>query len=440
MQKGKSAYCRSLMAHDIPTGSLFNDHGLQSWLNEFDLSITVERIQAKQICNVGHLLGYHAMTCNMENLADAIQMQDGMQNISVEIRSEFIKLSNNRNAPRTDKKVIQVYTAWDSASRAQRALVEIYSSQAAGAYPLGVQARFIPNVGDTRFIKTPKSLLAYTNSLKKHLKFMNSTETSPCYTIIEIDHFNPRVGMTLREAIMHIFSAQKPDCTLFVAVDTNYNGAYVQFAYRQELSGEAAIMISGLPLFLEAHLGHRLVWDWFTSDAREATANYRWDMNLGLVPIKKDAITNIKLHKWEHLDDLDEDEEFEEEVAILQPFGLLLEATGSNAYSDGHTITTDVVADASVAGSDITSVSHTSIDDENSVVSRDKPVPSIDSTATATTPSTITKPPDNDIALLQLMGDPEFVAKFQVLFLLQANKEAAQAAMAAPGTERNDDK
>jgi hypothetical protein len=78
---------------------------------------------------------------------------------------------------------------------------------------LCVQARFIPNVGDTRFIKTPKSLLVYTNSLKKHLKFMNSTETSPCYTIIEIDHFNPQVGMTLREAIMHIFSAKKPDCT-----------------------------------------------------------------------------------------------------------------------------------------------------------------------------------------------------------------------------------
>jgi hypothetical protein len=421
MQKGRSAYCRALMAHDLPVLTLFHDHGLQSWLEEFDLAIAVERIQAKRICNVGHLLGYHATTANLENLAEAIQMQPVMQAISVEVRSEFVRFGSARTSQRTDTKILQIYTAWDSAARARRALVEIYSSRAGGAYPLGVQARFIPNVGDTRFIKTSASLLAYTNSLKKHIKFMNSIETSACHTIIEIDHFNPQVNMTLREAIMHIFSSKKPDCTLFVAVDTSYNGDHVQFAYRQELQREAAIMISGLPLFLDLHLGHRSVWNWFTSDAREATANFRWDMDLGLVPIKKDAHTNIKLHKWEHLDD--DDEEFEDTDVILHPFCLLLDDVGTNAYNDNHTIVTENVIDlARDDNSEVLSVTDTATQDDTATA----PLKSVDPTEVSTNPSTLTKTSDKDALLAEMASDPDMIAKFEAL-LLQRNHKAARS-------------
>jgi hypothetical protein len=71
---------------------------------EYDMSIVVERIQAQKICNVGHLLGYHAKATNMENLASAIQMQPGMQNIAVEVRAEFIKFGTSKQPLALTKK------------------------------------------------------------------------------------------------------------------------------------------------------------------------------------------------------------------------------------------------------------------------------------------------------------------------------------------------
>jgi hypothetical protein len=68
-------------------------------------------------------------------------------------------------------------------------------------------------------------------------------------------------------------------------------------------------MISALPLFLQASLGHRSVWDWFTCEAQVDTANYKWDIDQGLIPVHNDAVANTKLHKWEQLDDLDNDDD-----------------------------------------------------------------------------------------------------------------------------------
>ena len=170
---------------------------------------------------------------------------------------------------RTKTKIVQVYVASDSAGRARRALTEIYSSQSKGRYPLGVTARFIPNVNDLRFVHPPQVSMAYMNSLKKHIEFMKNTTTFSSENIIELDAVIDRFKMSLRQAIMHIFSASKPNWNLFVAVDTSYYGNCVNFTFREELQEEAMNMISALPLFLEAYLGHSDVWKWFTRRARE---------------------------------------------------------------------------------------------------------------------------------------------------------------------------
>jgi hypothetical protein len=97
-------------------------------------------------------------------------------------------------------------------------------------------------------------MLAHTKSLKKQIKFMESTSFTPCYTIIELDHRIDEVDMMLRQAIMSIFASD--DRSLFVAVDTSFYGDCVNFAYRNELEAEAVTMISALPLFLFASLSH----------------------------------------------------------------------------------------------------------------------------------------------------------------------------------------
>jgi hypothetical protein len=293
-------------------------------------------------------------------------------------------------------------------------------------------------------------MLSYTNSLKKHVKFMNETETSPSHNIIEIDHYNQRLGMTLREAmreaIMHIFSATKPECTLFVAVDTSYYGDYVQFAFRRELKTEAEIMISALPLFLQASLGHRSVWDWFTREARVDTANYKWDIDQGLIPVNNDAVANTKLHKWEQLDDLDDDDDDDDQPdTVLQPFRLLLEETGRNVYNDEGTLVTVNYIDgvrvespaASIASNAPQAAPSDAIvihDDDDNEDDDDVPMEfgSPVSTETSTTPSTITKTSDRDALLAEMANDPEMIEKFQALMMKKP--KAAQAAKTAPGT------
>lgn len=439
MQKGKSAYCRSLLSHDTPADQLFQDHGLQSWLEGLDLSLVVDRIQAKRIGNAGHLLGFHALAANTENLADAIQNQMAMRNISVEVRSEFVRFGTKKTASqRTNTKILQVYTAWDSTSRARRALVEIYSSKAKGLYPLGVQSRFIPNVNDTRFIRTPASLLAHTNSLKKHVKFMNNTGMQQCHTIIELDHYNTDVDMTLRQAIMHIFSPSMPNCTLFLAVDTSFYGDCVNFAYREELENEAINMITALPLFLFASLGRRSVWDWFTSDARHEASYYRWDMDHGIIPVDDMDVTNTKLASWEQLDDVDDDDDGRTE-SIIQPFRLLLDQSGDNAFNDNGTIRTQVYRDRPSADNDQDSTSTAGFE----IVSHDDDysqanLHSIDSTETSTTPSTLTRTPDKDALLEEMAEDPEMIAKFEAMMIKRQSLKAAQVAKdATTGTGGN---
>jgi hypothetical protein len=445
MQKGCSSY-RALISHDLPMDTLFNDGGLQNWLSDQDLAINIERIQAQKITNVGHLLGYHALAANAKNLADAIQMQPAMQGIAVEVRSEFVRFVNKKTTgQRITAKVLQLYTLWDSASRARRALIQIYSSRANGLYPLGVQARFIPNVHDVRFIRNAQSMLAHTNSLKKQIKFMESTSFTPCYTIIELDHRIEEVDMTLRQAIMSIFASD--DRTLFVAVDTSFYGDCVNFAYCNELESEAVTMISALPLFLFASLGQRCIWEWFTSGARHEASYYTYDMDRGIIPKDDSGITDTKLTNWEQLDDDDDDDDdFNDDddpdsaAVVIQPFRLLLGHTGDNAYDDHHTIKTAVFQTAQ------TSVDLVSDEEDTGPFStpqgKQVSVASVDITDTSTTPSTLTKTSEEDILLekiaARMTSDPDMIAKFQAM-MFKLTPEAAQAAnTTAPGTKNKD--
>lgn len=438
-QKGKSPFCRILLSHDKDSEFIFNDSSLQSWLYENNLMVTIERIQARRIAKAGHLLGYHATACNTNNLAEAIEMQAVMQGIAVEIRPEFVNF-DPRNRPgnqRTNVKILQVYVAWDKSAKARRALIEIYSSHANGLFPLGVQARFIPDVTDTRFIRTGDSVLAYTNSLKKHVKFMKGTKTHQSYNIIELDHVIDNVGMTLREATMHIFSASHPNWNLFVAVDTSFFGDCVNFAFREELEEEAMNMISALPLFLEASLGHQSVWNWFTRDARDEAAFYTWDMDLGIVPNEELDATNTRLFNWEQLDDIDDDDTHSQGV-VLQPFRLVMDRVGDNAYNDGGTLVTNRYADRRArAQEDSDSEMDTDGDDDASSGAEPSGVVDLTgsegtegnasdtaaSTETSTnqTTSTLTQTPDRMDLLRQWAEDPTMLEVMRQMVLQEAS-------------------
>ena len=422
LSRFQNPYCRVYVTHDQVATFLFDDNELQQWLEDTQLSLDIERVQARRVCCAGHLLGYHTSVANSNNLADAIEMQPLMRDISVEIRAEYIKLDAKKGnkgkasakpdkdgKERTNVKIVRIYVSYDKAARARRSLIEIYSSKANGLFPLGVMARFIPDTTDTRFIRTPSAVLAHRNSLLKHIKFMQSTKVASTQNIIELDHRNPRLRMTLRQAIMHIFSPTQRNSNLFVAVDLSYYGDSVLFAFRSELEEEAMNMISALPLFLEATTGHQAVWNWFTRDARLEASYYTWDMQRGVIP-NAQMDTDTQLENWEDLDDID-DEGIDDSPTIIQPFQLDLTKIGMNSYNDDGTLATAAYADVPM---DL----DTDDDDNSSSSSNKKPpskatiptmpdIVSIETTTTTShTTSTLTRTPDRFAALAELANDP----------------------------------
>lgn len=435
IERTKNAYCKMLITHDEPSDKIFNDDRFQAWLYDSQLSLSIERIQARRITKAGHFMGYHALVANTTNLADAIEQQPIMRGMAVEIRSEFVVLNskNNSNIQRTKYKILQVYVAWDKASRARNALITLYSSKAKGEYPLGTQARFIPDVTDSRFIRTPECAQAFSNSQKKHIQFMTSTSTHSYFNIIELDHFLPRHNMTLREAITHIFSVSKTSWPLFVAVDTSFNGDRINFAFRTELYDEAVTMISALPIFLEAHLSSS-VWNWFTRDARNDAQDYTWDMDRGLVSKNEATHTDTHLESWEQLDDIDDDPESSGTGKVFHNFTLdVLRKVGTP--SDQDSIITKNLRTRMVDEDDAEST--TSIGD--SVVIIDSPGTSLPSTVAETTitPSTLTNGEDNSIAKLLTVcttADPALALALRSLILqnpglgLQAALDASRGA------------
>jgi hypothetical protein len=239
---------------------------------------------------------------------------------------------------------------------------------------------------------------------------MNSTTMTSCHTIIELDHFNPDVGMTLRQAIMSIFSSSGNNCTLFVAVDLSYYGDCVNFAYCEDLENEAITMISALPLFPYASLGRQFIWNWFTSDARPESSYYTWEMDRGIVANDDVSTTDTKLPSWEQLDDDDEDFELGEEPqsSVLQPFRLLIGQTGNNAYSDHGTLVTTSYKDKTNHPRD-----HEDDSQSNQDNNTDEPPMEIDSSQTSTTPSTITKTSDENTLFEKMAEDPAMLARLK---------------------------
>lgn len=440
IEKSKSAYARMIINHDLDPSKLFSDEALQLWLDDNDLSLQTERIQATKTACAGHLLRYHALACNMENLVDAIEQQALMKGINVEVRAEFIILGNPKNIKkkikeRTKIKILTLYVAWNRTADARHALVKIYSSKTNGSFPLGVRARFIPDTMDTRFVRTSAQVLAYKNSLRKHIKFMESSRIHPSYNIIELDHYLPKMRMTLRQAIMHIFSSSKPEWNLFLSVDTSFYGDCVIFSFRSELQEEAINMISALPLFLEASTGKQAVWNWFTRDARNEAALYTWDLTKGIIPNSELDCTDTQLENWEELDDIDDIEE--PETAILQPFKLDLDSIGINTYGDAGTIVTDALIDRKSEEEDDQSADGMSVppyainvaskskkppatNDNSTVITEDT---STTPTVSILTPSTLTQTPEVLALMEALSKDPTMIEAFAAMMLKNNSNE-----------------
>ena len=107
--------------------------------------------------------------------------------------------------------------------------MEMYSS-ANDSYPMGIVARFIPNVQDSRFINTLQSRTSAEWAADKYDHFFELTMTAKNYDIIGLDAEVNRIS--LREAIMKIQSVADPSYSLFAGVDSQPWSRVVTLIFR----------------------------------------------------------------------------------------------------------------------------------------------------------------------------------------------------------------
>ena len=134
-----------------------------------------------------------------------------------------------------------------------------------------MQAMFVPELTDTRFVIKPGSIEIAKKAASKHDEFMDKTEITDYESIIGLD-YPLKIGITCREALMSIRSTTEKDKNLFVAVDEMWGGV-VRIAYKSKFEEEARSLISVLPIYLDFMIG-RQVWIWFTEDSRELQQSF----------------------------------------------------------------------------------------------------------------------------------------------------------------------
>ena len=236
-----------------------------------------------------------------------------------------------------------IFVAWKRAAKARAALKKIYSGKNKEGFPLGLQARFVPFAGDTRFCKTSTSGESIDSLELKQKAFVENSKTDVCEVINDLDYIHPDLGVSLRHVITSMRSSRNPDKTLFCGVDNAWRGNDVIFMFHKDQEEEARMMIPALPLVLEDLLNDK-IWDWFADEARLNVEGFRWDPNRGLVCDDEEA-RNEESVKWLGIEGLADVETPNPNVnnQEIVTFDIVMDKGSKNQFGDNNTIKTHML-------------------------------------------------------------------------------------------------
>lgn len=185
-------------------------------------------------------------------MIQSLRQQPDLKAIPIHLKIEYITLDSRTPGI---VKAIHIYTEYDKAFECKNALAKLYTASNSKNYLMGKNIRFIPDMTDSRFITKEKTRMKVKGCMAKQKLFLANASTGKNYTILGLDYFILQVGFTMREAIMGIKSRSQEHCNLFLAVDRQAMSNTVVFVYHNDLVSEANIVISALPVILEAQYG-----------------------------------------------------------------------------------------------------------------------------------------------------------------------------------------
>lgn len=344
---GRTPYARCVVAFDGDPAN-FESEEFHQLLRSIMASARIEPVQARDVTEAGWLLGTHQEIFREDSFMAAHRLVPGLEKISLEFRvQDVIRRAKNSDSwkNRGLNKAVHVFCADSDVVLVRSTLQRLYSSASNGHNtPLGIRAKFIPNVYDNRFVKTPAIGRAAERATIKQRQFLERSMTSRVNGCLGLDRTLPDGTVTCRDALMAIRSVQFPELNLFLGVEEAEDSSDLIFAYHENVAHEAGYALTSLPVILTAHLGEG-AWDWFEPGSKLRYDDYAWCPIRGVV---EKAALGMSVEEYfatglDSDDEFDSDEDEAQRVQvepILLNFSIDLLATGNGNFNDSDSIAT----------------------------------------------------------------------------------------------------
>ncbi len=316
----RPAYLRLKMVHDSSPHSWDEPDIKQRFRNE-DMFIGVDKIQAQKISCAGWFLGSHR-SMDSKALEECLSQHPKLKNIQLEIRWQAIKLDQSQRInPKDIIRASHIHTDKESVAKVRSTLNAIYGHRNEGFFPLGKVMRFIPNLADPTFIRTPAIVANAVKCVTKQKVFVESVTTVVTYNVDSVDYIPRQMDppLSLREACMKILRPDKEDhASLFISIDTSFRGE-ITFLVKTEIAHQARAIINTLPVIMHHKYGPQAM-QWFPQGSEHMLTQFKWDpISKTVQSLEEDDHLMQDDKLWEHDEGTPEPITIDESYQLMDP-------------------------------------------------------------------------------------------------------------------------
>jgi hypothetical protein len=262
----------------------------------------------------------------------------------IEVRVQQVRLKNGRwikGEPRP--LAVHFFVRSRDTAKARKVLNSIYPSKPRKDYPGGVQWRFVTNVADPYFPKTPKSMKKAERLRAKQEQFNREIDSVSTQNIKNLYHcLAVAPFVTLAQVLMNWRSAKAPEKRLYLHVEQTYEET--KLFYHSSVAEEASQLAPFLPIILEQEYGPR-AWNWFDERAKDYLGGYIYDLDQHKIIMKDEDINEDVDNHWDQSmgnADLDfsDDEEDDDNGLAIDIGKIVIDATDRQRILDDDSIAT----------------------------------------------------------------------------------------------------
>jgi hypothetical protein len=294
-------YIRFRLGHKKPMSFYLESDHVTNSLEEQGLAIYVDKIQDSNVSIAGWGAGPVVGRSTMDDIEAMLLAHPLMKANKIgflELRVQQIRLHKGawiKGEPRP--LAVNFLVRARDAAKARKVLNTLYPSKPRKEYPGGVQWRFVTNIMDPYFPKTPNSVRKAKNLRAKQQQFQKDIRSTATMTIKNLHYRLPSEPYaTLAQVIMNWRSSKDKAKRLFLHVEQTWEQTEV--FYHRSVEREAETLVPLLPLILEQEYGPR-AWNWFHDNAKDCLGGYEYDLETQKVTLVEEDINADVDEHWE---------------------------------------------------------------------------------------------------------------------------------------------